>query len=571
MDYTEYDPQKSRDSVQSLVARMHEKSKALFQTDFKRSTGSASSPLNAHQNERNYGDHQNRGNRRNFQNRTDSEHDDPDRKAHAVALTNFDDQLQTTWSKTQLRLKKIERMNAHFTRNNNESHQMMDKYRRTVDTVGGGGTSTRYSGDRGDREMERNEGSKQRKESERNDRGLRSQRDHRDRKDQRDRGHRRDQQTVFEASKGIKGPTVSDSVASSHWALDTEPSRSVFVQKERSRPLRLKRVNEESSLQSTTSSVDLVKSPATTETTETTFDHYDVTRNAEHEITTKTISSNAVRPNTMNTVNTVNTVSALSTINTATPMTNEQAIGTSDFGVQTLSRSMTMTKYDHLRGRSNVDVNAENVLNLSFNRGVQVRIPVLCQHCNRTMDVQDIEVIRKETEDEIDSKMECPPESERRVTRGDSDGVIGKIYSSTTSISTSSSFVRGRNDEVELATTMSEADRKRLIMDLKAMEMDHDGSGAVTTLGQNSGGNGRRVQSESFSDGMGRCEENRNRFANRILNETEPTKGSKESKPSLRERLKELKKEMGLEPDDKESGHYTYLQHQTRVYHHRGR
>ena len=109
-----YDQQKSRDNVQSLVARIHEKSKALFQTDIEyteksKPTQSTLRTVKV----------------------TKSKPTNHDQIVHDNAMTNFDDQPQTTWSKTQLRLKKIERMNAHFQRNNVESHELKEKYERT--------------------------------------------------------------------------------------------------------------------------------------------------------------------------------------------------------------------------------------------------------------------------------------------------------------------------------------------------------------------------------------------------------------------------------------------------------
>ena len=122
----------------------------------------------------------------------------------------------------------------------------------------------------------------------------------------------------------------------------------------------------------------------------------------------------------------------------------------------------------------------------------------------------------------------------------------------------SSSFIRETKDEVEIATTMSERDRKQLILDLQTLGDDERDPYASNS--------GRRPFSvtEPFGSCRGR-EDDRNRFANRILNQTETQRDCNETRRSLRSRLNDLKKQMGLQAHDgKESyGH----QQQTSVYH----
>ena len=96
----------------------------------------------------------------------------------------------------------------------------------------------------------------------------------------------------------------------------------------------------------------------------------------------------------------------------------------------------------------------ENVINFSFNdRGIQVRVPSVCSECNKRMTSSDIKVITLQNERDYEQKQ----------LEFDEQVVFQKQQICATSTSSS----------LEIKSTLSEMDRKRLIMDLKNMDGDY--------------------------------------------------------------------------------------------------
>eukprot|EP01084_Bolivina_argentea_P099045 178028_1 len=131
----------------------------------------------------------------------------------------------------------------------------------------------------------------------------------------------------------------------------------------------------------------------------------------------------------------------------------------------------------------------KEVINLSFNRGIQVTVPLLCSQCKRCLDREDIAVVRVENKQ--------------------SNGVLSR--------SSSSSLIQ---DKVETGTTMSESDRKQLIMDLKSIDGDnHKQSNHIMR------------HSDCHSDGV-------------LLDERRDTQNKTHQRHSLRAKLNDLKMSM---------------------------
>ena len=90
------------DDTQNMVARVQEKTKYLFETDIDIEKEKKYKP-------------------KIMENMNEEE-------IYKQTIHNFDDQLNATWKKTQLQLKKIKNMNQHFQRSNQAKYNIADKY-----------------------------------------------------------------------------------------------------------------------------------------------------------------------------------------------------------------------------------------------------------------------------------------------------------------------------------------------------------------------------------------------------------------------------------------------------------
>eukprot|EP01084_Bolivina_argentea_P211465 359727_1 len=116
------------------------------------------------------------------------------------------------------------------------------------------------------------------------------------------------------------------------------------------------------------------------------------------------------------------------------------------------------TEMDKYVTSINENEKGQKVINLSFNKGIQVRIPVLCSHCNRDINTKDIAVISLENKKTFVSEnmnIKCMDKNEQKIESNEYDNIkdinMGKC---------------------DVNTTMSESDRKQLIMDLKSIDGD---------------------------------------------------------------------------------------------------
>ena len=430
-EYTTIELEKSRNETQNMVAKIQEKSKALFATNVTSLNNQIQKPVNK------------------LENDVNKENvlmmDEHDKKLYDKCINNFDDQLNVTWNKTQRELKKLKNMSDHFKR------------------------TTQFN------------------ENKYNFNEIKS-----------------------NPKPKPKPIAVDESIASSHWTLDSQASQSLHVPT-------LKMVHEEHE-QSLGDSMEF---------------HLESLRDRD-DATESFFTSN-------------------------TPQGGNKGVQTESFDGGVIEKYNDDT---NTNTTNNAEEAPENVINLSFNRGIQVKIPILCKHCNKAMDMNEVKVItlenekrsnemeHKQTEFEDEEKRQCITydDGQRRGNKKKMNVSRDVLYhhqicstsTATLSRSSSASFIKN-NDKTEVGTTMSEYDRKQLIMDLKSMDGDQDYSDC---------------RSDGYLLGQRKRNIDKNRFAKNILNDDRNKskssisrdskkydfdKRSKKGRSSLREKLQDLK------------------------------
>jgi len=186
------------------------------------------------------------------------------------------------------------------------------------------------------------------------------------------------------------------------------------------------------------------------------------------------------------------------------------------------------------------------------NKGIQVKIPVLCSRCNKDINSEDVQ---------NKNNMLMVERKQMEYDDNKSNVLYQQICSTSTSTLSKSSSTRSfqNHSEIETATTISESDRKRLISELKSMD---GGYGDLRCNNSN-----KWNYSDCRSDGIlfderKRTKDHRKKYAKSMLHETK-----KKKRTSLRSKLNDLKITMDTQPNnDYKCDEYLLLRNKLRSY-----